>query len=213
MTTTTPPTTSTEPQPTGAADDPIVARAGRYYRNTRYVVSLGLVVIGLWFAYDGWVTYPREQAMHQQNPKTGVPHSDTDIRLQRVLGGMLPPAGLLFLAWTLYQSRGAYRLAGDVLSVPGHGDVPLDSIRQMDKSKWDRKGIAAVEYQKPSGAPGWLILDDFVYDRPPTDAIVERIEAHLASAATDEGTEQGYSDGSTSASAGASEAPPGDEVA
>jgi hypothetical protein len=195
MTTTTPETNPAELPSGGGADEPIVARAGRYYRNTRYVVSLGLVLVGAWFAYDGWVRYPQERAMHQQNPKTGVPHTDTDIRLQKTLGSLLPPAGLLFLGWTLYRSRGAYRLQRDVLSVPGHPDVPLDAIRAMDKSKWDRKGIAYVEYDLSPGAPGAggapaaldyrspggrITLDDFVYDRPPTDAIVGRIEAHLA---------------------------------
>lgn len=182
MTTTTPPTTSTEPVPSGTADDPIVARAGRYYRNTRYVFCLGLIGMGLWFAYDGWVRYPREQAMHRENPKTGKPHTDTDIKLQKVLGTTLPPAGILFLGWTLYRSRGAYRLAGNVLSVPGHPDVPLDAIRAMDKSRWDRKGIACVDYEvdAPAGAAGRITLDDFIYERPPTDRIVERIEAHLS---------------------------------
>ena len=168
---------------TGDGDEEIVARAGRYYRNTRYIFSLGLVLMGAWFAYDGWVAWPRQAAMHRENPKTGAPRSETDIRLQRVLGSLLPPAGIAFLIWTLYQSRGAYRLRGDVLSVPGHPVIPLDAIRAMDKSKWDRKGIATVQYELTPGRPGWLVLDDFVYDRPPTDRIVERIEAHLAQSA------------------------------
>ena len=72
---------------------------------------------------------------------------------------------------------------GDVLSVPGHPDVPLEAIRQMDKSRWDRKGIAKVEYELAPGQSNRLTLDDFIYDRPPTDRIVERIEAHLARSA------------------------------
>jgi hypothetical protein len=121
--------------------------------------------------------------MNRENPKTGTPHSDLDIRFQKVLGSLLPPVGLALLGWTLYQSRGAYRLRGGVLSVPGHPDVPLDSIREMDMSSWDRKGIAWVGYERGPGDVQWLVLDDFVYDRPPTDKIVKRIETHLAPAA------------------------------
>src|SRR4051812_41164622 len=136
MTTTTPSTTSTETQPGGAGDEPIVARAGRYYRNTRYLVSVGLILVGCWFAYDGWVTWPREAQMYRENPKTGTPHSDLDLWFQKALGSTLPLAGVALLAWTLYRSRGAYRMHGDVVSVPGHPDVPLDAVRQMDMSKW-----------------------------------------------------------------------------
>jgi hypothetical protein len=183
MTSTSTDTASADPQQPADGDDPIVARAGRYYRNTRYIVSLALILVGAWFAYDGWVRYPQERALHEQNPKTGVPHSDTDIRLQKILGATLPPAGLLFLAWMLYQSRGAYRLQGGVLSAPGHPDVPLDAIRQLDKALWDKKGIAWIEYELQPGVPRQLVLDDFIYDRPPTDQIVERIETHLAQSA------------------------------
>ena len=90
-----------------------------------------------------------------------------------------PVAGIGLLAWTLYNSRGAYRLSGDVLSAPDHPDVPLASITQIDKSKWDRKGIAKLDYELATGQKGTVTLDDFVYDRPPTDRILEEIEAKL----------------------------------
>ena len=204
MTTTT--TDTDAAQPTPGDDKVIVARAGRYYRNTRYVFVLGLIVMGAWFAYDGWVRYPREQAMNRQNPKTGVPRTDTDIRFQKVLGTTLPPLGIGFLIWTLYRSRGAYRLSNGVLSVPGHPDVPLDAIRQIDKTLWDRKGIAFLDYElppgsspvrAPAGAPldyrspgGRITLDDFIYDRRPTDRIFERVEAHLSQSDATSGTDQ-----------------------
>ena len=125
------------------------------------------------------LAWPREAQIHRENPKAGTPHTDTDIRLQKVLACALPPLALALLSWTFYRSRGAYRLSGAVLSVPGHPDVPLDAIRAIDKSKWDRKGIAYVDYDVAQ-EPGQLVLDDFIYDRPPTDRIVERIEAHLS---------------------------------
>jgi hypothetical protein len=171
---------------TAEPDEAIVARPGRYYRNMRYLFVAGMLVMAVWFGYDGWVRYPREQEMHRQNPKTGVRHTDTDIRLQQALASLLPPAAVLFLIWTLYNTRGTYRLRGDVLSVPGHPDVPLDAVRAIDKSKWDRKGIAYVEYDV-NGQQGTLRLDDFLYERGPTDRIVEQIEARLvpADAATE----------------------------
>lgn len=83
------------------------------------------------------------------------------------------------------QLARCYRLKDDVLYVPGHPPVPLDAIRQIDKSKWDKKGIAYLDYELDSqpNAPavkGSIKLDDFVYDQNPTDAIMAAIEEKVA---------------------------------
>lgn len=182
-------TTTTEPAAAATAEV-ITARGGTYYRVTRYLFSTLLLVMGGWFAYDGFITYPRHNELHMLHvkdpanyPQDYPTHNAASIRLQKILGFTLPVAGVGLLAWTLYNSRGAYRLAGDTLSVPGHPDVPLSAITQIDKSKWDRKGIAHLSYALPDGRTGRLTLDDFVYDRPPTDRILETIETRLGVAA------------------------------
>jgi len=198
-------TTTAAPDPAATADEPIVARGATYYRVTRYIFSLVLLVMGAWFAYDGYVNWPRQNELHLlhvrdpvANPKDSPSRDSASIGLQKFLGVALPIAGVGLIAWTLYSSRGAYRLAGDVLSVPGHLDVPLAGITQIDKSKWDRKGIAKLDYELPTGQKGRLTLDDFVYDRPPTDRILEAIEAKLGVAGeADPAAGDGPSDGIT----------------
>lgn len=189
----------TEQQPTQGGE--IVARAGRYYRNTRYLMAAMLVLGGLWFAYDGWVGWPEQNRkleeanrnlkaaqdagdsekirQYSEEQKQYKHHSDYDIKLQKVLAGALPPVGLLVLAWAVYNSRGAYRLSGDTLSAPGHPDVRLDDITKIDKQKWDRKGIVYLHYTTADNRSGVIKLDDFVYDRPPTDEIFAKIESSL----------------------------------
>jgi hypothetical protein len=155
----------------------LVARAGSYYRRTRYLMALLLVGMGAWFAYDGWVKYPAEnRAFLDSHPLSEAPHQPLDLLLQRGLGFALPPLGILLLAWALYNSRGQYKLEGNTLEVPGHPPVPLDAITKIDKTLWDRKGVAYLDYALASGQKGRLRLDDFVYERTGTDAIYERIE-------------------------------------
>ena len=190
--------------PPPAACGEIVARPGRYYRNARYLMVLICVVLGLWFAYDGWVAWPNENRKYQevnskletaravgdkeaasklQEELKGIKeHKGFDIPLQRILGGALPLAGLGLLCWALYNSRGTYRFAGDTLHVPGHPPVPADAIRQIDKQKWERKGIAYIDYDLPgaTGGSGRIKLDDFVYEQAPTQAILARIESLVA---------------------------------
>jgi hypothetical protein len=182
-------------------EQPIVAGPGQYYRNTRYIMAALTVVMGFWFGYDGFVRWPAEVATIQKiksqqdsarasgddvtvarlgtEMKNYSNHSDMDILLQRILAFSLPPLGICLLLWALHNSRGQYRLADEILFVPGHPPVPLAAIRELDQSAWDRKGIAKVGYELPDGRAGKAKLDDFVYDRAPTDLIYDRVKAHL----------------------------------
>ena len=199
MSTPSPATTET---PAAATGD-IVARAGQYYRNTRYLMAVLLIGMAGWFAYDGWVKWPegnrkidelQAQLVAAQDAKDDAKagelsaelkkytkHNSAAILLQKILACTLPPVGLGLLAWALYNSRGEYRLSGDTLSVPGHPPISLGQVRKLDKRLWDRKGIAYIDYEVDGApAPKRIRLDDFVYDRKPTDQIYERVEAHVA---------------------------------
>lgn len=179
----------------------IVATAGTYYRVTRYIITAVMIGMGLWFGYDGFIGYPKhnqrvrdleaqkaiattdeeKNRIQTQIVEHGKEHTPSDIRLQRILFYVLPPLGIiLFVRW-IYISRGAYRMGADnVLHVPGHSPVPLESITEIDKRLWDRKGIAYISYELSDGQKGTAKLDDFIYKREPTDEIFKRIEEHVA---------------------------------
>jgi hypothetical protein len=186
-----------------AGQDVVVARAATYYRMTRYTMVLVLVGMGGWFGYDGFKGWPNENvriadinkrydaAMKTsdfalqdtlkadsllQKPK----HTATDILIQKLLAFGLPALGVAMLAWALRKSRGAYRLGGTTLTVPGHPPVQLDEILEIDKQLWDRKGIAYLTYRTAAGRKGRILLDDFIYERDPTDEIYKRAEDHVA---------------------------------
>ena len=95
-----------------------------------------------------------------------------------LIGGVL--VALALLAWTLYRSRGQYRLSGDTVHIPGHPPVKISEITEINNTLWERKGIAKIKYATASGQSGEFKLDDFVYDRTPTDQIFERIERAVA---------------------------------
>lgn len=174
---------------------PIVARAGQYYRNVRYILTVGAIAGGGWFAYDGWVHWPQMNAeydrLEQEHQRGGTgdeksfkaiiedkglsKHNDKAILFQKVLAVTLPIGGLWLLISMLYKSRGEYRFDGKTLHVPGHPPIDVDAISAIDRAKWDRKGIAYVEYATPAGGIGRAKLDDFLYDRGPTDDIFDEI--------------------------------------
>ena len=92
--------------------------------------------------------------------------------------------GLVVLGWALYYARGIYRLQDNQLSVPGHPPIPLDAIRSIDRTDWDRKGIAWINYQLPNGITRSACLDDFIYQRKPTDDIFKQIETYTGTGET-----------------------------
>jgi hypothetical protein len=116
-------------------------------------------------------------------------HTDWDILLNKLLGIGLPPVALLILLWAHYNSRGVYRLAGHTLSVPGHPAVDLGQITRIDDHLWDKKGIAYL-YYRGNGGERKIRLDDFIYDREPTDEIYRRVEAHVNGVADEEAEEE-----------------------
>jgi len=101
--------------------------------------------------------------------------------MQKILCFSLPPLGIILLIRALHNSRGEYRLENNALSVPGHPTIDLSNITEVDRRLWDRKGIAFILYEK-DGRQGRIRLDDFVYDRPPTDLIFQRIEQFVTPA-------------------------------
>jgi hypothetical protein len=172
---------------------PIIARAAGYYRLTRYIMVVAVVVCGLWFARDGYVKWPREnqeyreaRSHHLDSVSPELRHSEMDIQIQKALGWGLPPLALLILAWSLYRSRGAYRLDERGLSVPGQPLIEPDRIAALDMSRWETKRIAIIRYIRPDGSTGRAKLDDFVYQEKPTGQIVKLVQAHYALTHPDE---------------------------
>jgi hypothetical protein len=167
-------------------DGEIVAYAGRWYRNARYIMAIICFALAAWFAYDGFVNWPAQnqrfdEMMARQEKPDFARHTDTDLAVQKTLAVTLPFLGIGIIGWLLFNSRGCYRLKDDVLYVPGHPPVPLDAIREIDKKKWEKKGIVYLDYElEGSDKSRTIVLDDFVYDQVPTDKILETIEKSIA---------------------------------
>ena len=179
----------TDTAPAAPPGGDIVARPSSSYRFKWALMGVAMLAYGWWSLYDGFVNWEREneqavqQALAAGKPKPEkLPHNDLGIQLNRIIGVGLQPLGLAVLGWAFYSSRGRYRLSGGTLEAPGHPPVPLENIREIDKSKWDRKGIAYLKYEvpgSPAGQTARVTLDDYIYERDPTDQILERIEATL----------------------------------
>jgi hypothetical protein len=194
----------TETSAPDTANDEIIARPDIRYRGKHLAMALASIIFGLWFAYDGYIGWPKHnvevrnvkkaigdaeakndaEAARQAKAKLGsmrAEYTETDILIQKLLAYTLPVAGLLYGIWTLIATRGQLHLQGKLLRIPGAGSIPFEDIRRIDKRRWDRKGIALVHYETHHPRRTRIFkLDDFAYARKPTGEILARIEEHLA---------------------------------
>jgi hypothetical protein len=194
--------------------DELVAKPATYFRNARFIVVLMMLGFGVYCLYDGFIKYPHENEKviidaidkARRTAETGslTPQEELKIReeleakpkntkmsifLNRLMGFLLPPGGITLLAWTLYRSRGVIELKNYILGAPGHPPIPLDAIRRIDQTLWERKGIAYLHYELSNGVQGKVCIDDFIHNDLVVREIMTRIENFVKQKIQTEGSE------------------------
>jgi len=108
----------------------------------------------------------------------GEPKTDGDIVTQFVMAAMTGGISLLFLTiW--FRSRGRW-IEGDGAGLRSSWgqSFTYDQITSLDKKLWRNKGIAKVSYQDGNRTRRFVV-DDFKFQRKPTDAILLQLESHI----------------------------------
>ncbi len=144
-----------------------------------------LVGFGLWFFYDGSITYPKHNervAQYQTAVTRGetakwsafaakngwpgqdhpAPYSSAELKTQFVLGAISVALGGLTILWFLVGRR--LKMSSDGQTICGaHGErVPLEAFVRVDKRKWERKRIAYALYEQ-DGKRRRLTIDDYTF--------------------------------------------------
>jgi hypothetical protein len=148
-------------------------------------MSAMLLGFALWSVYDGAVAYPAhnekvakfqelkdggrismwpayasERGWSDEDPGEGF--DEMDIRTQWVQASVTGALALaaLFMIWRTYRSRLAAE--PDALVGPSGQRVHYNEITEIDKERWDSKGIAIVHYES-DGKKGTVKIDDWVF--------------------------------------------------
>ena len=105
--------------------------------------------------------------------------TQSDIYWQYGMMGAAVPLGLFFLmGWFTAPSRWIAMVEDGLTS--SRGDVaPFDKIFKLNKERWWKKGIAVVYYKTEQDEERTLTLDDWKYEREPTEQMLETVEARL----------------------------------
>ncbi len=149
----------------------IVGPVSGHRKNTLILYVLMLIAFGLWCAYDGYLNTDFI-ARHTEN---GQPNGNLLFNRYAPAG---MAAGAVILGLWLARIRNRRVVAtGTELLVSGLPTIPYDSIEQIDKTHFEKKGFFIITYKTDGGAEARLRLDDRHYDNlgPILDRLVEKI--------------------------------------
>ncbi len=123
---------------------------------------------------QAWQRYAAENDLKPKVPKH---RSDGDLAGQRYIAGFFGLIGVIFTTWVLLQHRKSVRAQGEVITGAEGDTVKFDEIVEMDRSKWEAKGIAYAIYER-DGKRRKLCLDDHKFIG--AEAIILEAEKRLA---------------------------------
>lgn len=90
--------------------------------------------------------------------------------------GGLALIGLGFLGKIVLDRKKVLAYDDTALISPEGKRVPLESIKEIDTAKWEKKGLGYVRYEE-NGELRKLVLDDLKYDG--AEKVLEKAQAHL----------------------------------
>ncbi len=177
---------------------PNEARISPTWSKQKLLLGIFFIAFGAWFMRDAIVGYPRSNErweahnkLAQANRESDWPaeaqrhgwtvtppekrYERSDIVMQYVMGGLLGAiGGLVLLYWATQKGR-ILRTDDEAVYTAAGTRVPFPAITDIDKRKWETKGIARVRYTI-DGRLGRFVIDDYKFDTDPTRRILDEIE-------------------------------------
>ncbi len=128
---------------------------------------------------EKWDALTEEKGWSSTLPDSSE-HVDGDIYFQWFLFGLGLVLGVFFLlkylkllsSWIEADESGVQTSWGESLKFEG--------IQSIKKHKWNKKGIAKVEYSDEAGVSKTMVFDDFKYQREDMGTIMKMAEENLS---------------------------------
>lgn len=174
------------------------------YRTRLILIAAATLLYAAWSIYDATITYPDRADAREAFEDVKAKHPDTwneywpDVAKENGWDGTKEPQALetydipmQWIQFVITITIGTYcsfslikwsrRFVGaDAEKIYANGGVEFnfDQITSIDATRWESKGIARVRYDAGAGEKE-LVIDDWKYEREPTDAVFSRIREHV----------------------------------
>jgi hypothetical protein len=150
----------------------IEAPLSRYKRSNFLIYIVVCLVLGAWFAYDGYLnkSFIDEHTGEQGNPDGVLAFNQ---KSPPVFAGL---AGVIAVYFCVVRGR---KVVADEkeLVIAGRKRIPYDAIEAIDKTHFEQKGFFTIVYKDSGGAEVRYRLSDRQYDNlgPVLDHLVAQI--------------------------------------
>lgn len=157
----------------------IVAPYSRYKRGNFKIVIGILLVVGVIFAYDGYLSqyeWSKRYSFYEEHVVSNGGKPDGTMLLNRKLPPCLFAGAALAAVWFVLV-RGKKVVADESALHVGKHRISYDMIESVDKTHFDAKGYFIVTYRNDHGGTSRLRLSDRAYDNLPAvlDELVRQI--------------------------------------
>jgi len=148
--------------------DAYLEMRGPQNENGDYMISDGDL-------QEAWKAYAEPLGLPIDKPKL---HDDIKffVTYNYFVGAIFTLLGLWCLAVCLPAIGKWIQLRDGKLSTKGGKEIALEDITAIDKTRWEKKGIAKVSATDANGKVQTVIIDDLKFEREPTDQIMAEIE-------------------------------------
>lgn len=124
---------------------------------------------------EAWQAYAEQNGLPITRPDDHE-HLDFLIKSNYFIGGVFSLLGLWCLGVGLPAIGKWIELRDGKLSTKGGTEIALKDITAIDKTRWEKKGIAKVSGTDADGKVRTVTIDDLKFEREPTDQIMAEIE-------------------------------------
>ena len=124
---------------------------------------------------DLWKEYAEPKGLPITEPKL---HDEIDfyVSYNYFVGVIFTLMGLWCLSQGLPAIGKYLELKDDMVGDKSGKRIALADITQIDKTRWEKKGIAKITAEPSSGEKQMIVIDDIKFERGPTDEIMVEIE-------------------------------------
>ena len=150
----------------------IEAPLGTYKKNNFKIGIVVLVVLAVWFGYDG---HFNEEFQKKHSDEAGVPDSTLAFNQKAPLYFV---GGAIVLGVFLLIIKDKKVVADENTLSACNKTINYDSIEKIDKTNFESKGYFVVTYKDDGGAEKELKLSDKLFDNLP--AVLEHLVAKIS---------------------------------
>ena len=179
----------------------------KFIRKYLLLAAAGLGFL-LWGSYDEFIRFPKkleearafdpiredpdaviqwaklyeankDRGWHQDPPHDSAAVIEGNIQFNRfvILGGLCL---MTFFLVKYFRSRGSWMESNEDGITTSWGDsLQFDKVTQINKRRWEQKGIAKVQYTDADGKNRTMVFDDYKYQREPMGELMTMCERNL----------------------------------